>query len=207
MLLIVTLPQAAHGGVSDFPDTACLPFCCAAGVGWATTLPYVFSSLGRQFSSAFWLYLPLGLGKSPSCSVISSCGSRLLCGLCGSLIALPCLRVGALLACGVYGSSSLRRLQSRLQSRLHFVVSPPFLVSVVLHLLLRWGGLVTCRWPLLLLLWVGLLWGLCYALLWGSLFRRCVALASGALSPCGVSRLGFFLWSWFGLGLVGCGLA
>ena len=41
----------------------------------------------------------------------------------------------------------------------------------------------------------------------GSLFRRSVALASGALSPSGVSRLGFFLWSWFGLGLVGCGLA
>ena len=36
----------------------------------------------------------------------------------------------------------------------------------------------------------------------GSLFRRSVALASGALSPSGVSRLGFFLWRWFGLGLV-----
>ena len=161
-------------GVSDFPDTVCLPFCCAGGVGWATTLPYVFSSLGRQFSSAFWLHLPLGLGKSPSCFVISSCGSRLLCGLCGSLIALPCLRVGALLACGVYGSSSLRRLQSQL----HFVVSPPFLVSVVLHLLLWWGGLVTCRWPLLLLLWVGLLWGVCSALLWG----LCSALLWGLCS-------------------------
>ena len=59
--------------------------------------------------------------------------------------------------------------------------------------------MVTCRWPLLLLLWVG-------ALL-GSWFLRPVALASGALSPSCVSRLGFFLWRWFGLGLVGCGPA
>ena len=29
-------------------------------------------------------------------------------GLCSSLLAFPCLRVGALLACGVYGASSLR---------------------------------------------------------------------------------------------------
>ena len=35
----------------------------------------------------------------------------------------------------------------------------------VLHLLWRWGGLVTCLWPLLLLLCVGLLWGLCCAVL------------------------------------------
>ena len=57
-------------------------------------------------------------------------------GLCGSLLAFPCLRLGALLACGVYGTSSLRSLQSRLP----FVVSPPFHVSVVLHLLLWWDG-------------------------------------------------------------------
>ena len=50
------------------------------------------------------------------------------------------------------------------------MVSPPFLVSVVLHLLLWWGGLVTGLWPLLLLLCVGLLWGL---------LRRYVALAYG----------------------------
>ena len=31
--------------------------------------------------------------------------------------------------------------------------------------LLRWGGLVACLWPLLLLLCVGLLWGLCCAVL------------------------------------------
>ena len=59
--------------------------------------------------------------------------------------------MGALLVCGVYGASSLRGFQSRLP----FVVSPPFPVSVVLHLLLRWDGLVPVLWPLLLLLCVG----------------------------------------------------
>ena len=103
--------------------------------------------------------------------------------------------MGALLACVVYGASSLRSLQSRLP----FVVSPPFHVSIVLHLLLWWGGLVTGLWPLLLLLCVGLLWGLCCAVMspWPMV----------APSPSVVSRLGFFLWRLFGLGLVGCGPA
>ena len=74
-----------------------------------------------------------------------------------------------------------------------------FLSLFVLHLLLRWDGLVTDLWPLLLLLWVGLLWGLCCAVLspWPLV----------APSPSVVSRLGFFLWHLFGLGLVGCGPA
>ena len=77
-----------------------------------------------------------------------------------SLLGLPCLRVGTLLACGVYGAISLRSLQSRLP----FVFGPPSPLFV-LHLLLRWGGLVTGLWPLLLILCVGLLWGLCCAVL------------------------------------------
>ena len=96
--------------------------------------------------------------------------------------------MGALLACGVYGASSLRSLQSR----------PPFHVSVVLHLLLRWGGLVTGLWPLLLLL--------CWALV-GSLLRLYVALAYGrTLSFCCFSP-GFlplaFVRTWVG-GLRSC---
>ena len=43
-----------------------------------------------------------------------------------SLLAFPCLRVGAPLTYGVYCASSLRSLQSRLP----FVVSPPSQVSV-----------------------------------------------------------------------------
>ena len=74
-----------------------------------------------------------------------------------------------------------------------------FLSLFVLHLLLRWDGLVTGLWPLLLLLCVGLLWGLCCAVLspWPIV----------APSPSVVPRLGFFLWRLFGLGLVGCGPA
>ena len=74
------------------------------------------------------------------------------------------------------------------------------LLSVfVPHLLLRWGGLVTGLWPLLLLLCVGLLWGLCCAVLSPWLIV--------APSPSVVSRLGFFLWRLYGLGLVDCGPA
>ena len=40
-----------------------------------------------------------------------------------------------------------------------------FLSPFVLHLLLQWGGLVTGLWPLLLLLCVGFLWGLCCAVM------------------------------------------
>ena len=74
-----------------------------------------------------------------------------------------------------------------------------FMSLFVLHLLLRWDGLVTGLWPLLLLLCVGLLWGLC-----------CTVLSPWPIvapSPSVVSRLGFFLWRLFGLGLVGCGPA
>ena len=65
------------------------------------------------------------------------------------------------------------------------MVSPPFHVSVALHLLLWWGGLVTGLWPLLLLLCVGLLWGFCCAVMspWPMV----------APSPSVVSHLGFFL--------------
>ena len=57
-------------------------------------------------------------------------------GLCGSPLAFPCLRVGALLACGVYGACSLRSLQSRLP----FVVSPPFMS--LLSFICSCGGMV-----------------------------------------------------------------
>ena len=65
---------------------------------------------------AVWWCLLAPLASRASL-VVSSCGSRPLWGLCCSLPAFPYLRVGALLACGVYGASS--------RSRLPFVVSPP----------------------------------------------------------------------------------
>ena len=74
-----------------------------------------------------------------------------------------------------------------------------FMSLFVLHLLLRWEGLVPGLGPLLLLLCVGLLWGLCCAVLspW--------PLAAPSSFSC--VSLGFFLWRWLGLGLVGCGPA
>ena len=111
-------------------------------------------------------------------------------GLCGSLLAFPCLRVGALLACGVYGASSLRSLQSRLP----FVVIPPFHVSV-------------CPSPALAVGWFSHrsvappAAPVCWALV-GSLLRRYVALAYGrTLSFCCFSP-GFlplaFVRTWVG---------
>ena len=59
------------------------------------------------------------------------------------------------------------------------------------------GCLVAVFWPLLLLLWVELPWGLCCGVLspWPLV----------APSPSVVSSLGFFLWRLFRLGLEGCG--
>ena len=75
--------------VFAFSDTVCLTYCCAGGVGWAAPLPLCYQCFsctgwltgvhwvlhpvsgsshrgcdfffGRQCSSAFCLYLPLGL--------------------------------------------------------------------------------------------------------------------------------------------------
>ena len=191
-------------GVAAFSDAVCLTFCCAGGVGWAATFCYQCFSCTVWLAGVHWVLHPVSGGSHRGCvsslddsvvvlltllasrslfccSVVSSYGSRLLWGLCGSLLVFPCLRVRALLACGVYGASALRSLQSRLP----FAVSPPFHVSVVLHLLLRWDGLVPGMWPLLLLLCVGLLWGLCCA--------RSVALAYGRSLSCSCFSLGFFL--------------
>ena len=92
-----------------------------------------------------------------------------------SLLAFPCLRVGALLAYGVYGASSLRSLQSRLP----FVVRPPSQVSVCPSpaLAVRWFGHMSVAPPAA---------PVCWALV-GSLLCRSVALGSCAPSPAGSS--------------------
>ena len=99
-------------------------------------------------------------------SLVVSCGSRPLWGLCCSLLAFPYLRVGALLACGVYGASSLRSLRSRLP----FVVSPPSHVSVFPSpaLAVGWFGHRSVTPPAA---------PVCWALV-GSLLHRSVALGS-----------------------------
>ena len=128
---------------------------------------------GLQLAQLSQLQVPLGFFRSPgvcpsaslvtlvglqpfpsfSVSGCSSCGGVCLGCRCGHPAALPFpyLRVGVLLAYGVSGICGLRR-----RSRLPFVFRHPFPVSVVLHLFLGWGGLVTGLWPLLRLLGFGL---------------------------------------------------
>ena len=178
-------------GVSAFSDTVCLTYCCAGGVGWAATLPFCYQcfSCTGWLAGVRWVLHPVSGSSHRGCDcplvdnivvlfftllasralfvVLSSPPAVLdFCwGLCGSLLAFPCLRVGALLACGVYGASSLRSLQFRLP----FVVSPPFPVSV-------------CPSPALAVGWFGHrsvappAAPVCWALV-GSLLRRFVALA------------------------------
>ena len=108
------------------------------------------------------------------------------------LLGFPCLRVGAILACGIYGANSLRVCSLGCPSWLVIFLSGLF----VLHLIWQWGGLVTDLWPLLLLLCVGLLWGLCCAVLshWLLHAQTCRVFAWGFLKFRGPS-------SWCFLGL------
>ena len=91
-----------------------------------------------------------------------------------SLLAFPCLRVGALLTYGVYGASSLRSLQSWLP----FVVGPSQ-VSVCPSpaLVVGWFGHMSVAPPAA---------PVCWALV-ESLLCRSVALGSCAPSPAGSS--------------------
>ena len=133
---------------------------CRGFAGFCTLCQGAPIGIVTALGVAVWwcLLAPRASGAS---LVISSCGSRPLWGLCCSLLAFLYLRVGALLACGVCGASSLRSCGLGCPSWLVLLLMSLF----VLHLLLRWGGLVTGLWPLLLLLCVGLLWSLCYAVL------------------------------------------
>ena len=149
-------------GVSAFSDTVCLPYCCASGVGLAATLPlcYQCSSCSEWLVGVRGVLHPVSGSSHRGCVcslgdgvvvqflaplvsrallvVLSSPPAVLdLCGavLC-SLLAFPCLRVGALLAYGVYGASSLRSLQSRLP----FVVGPQVSVCPSPALAVGWFG-------------------------------------------------------------------
>ena len=190
-------------GVSAFSDAVCLAYCCVGGLGWAATLPLCsqcFSCAG-WLVGVHWVLLP-GSGSShggcncslgggvvvPSgspClsgfvtfSVISSCGSPPRCSLTLEWVRFWPAVSTAPVRGGVCCLGSASWLVLLLRSLL------------VPRLLLRWGGLVTRLWPLLLLRCVGLLWGLYRAVLspW--------ALARPALS-------GLCLWipmvSWFKL--------
>ena len=93
------LPQLTLGGFSAFFITRCLTYCYSGGVGWAATLPLYFCA-----SPA-----PAGLqGFAGFCTLSGSSHWGCVCSLGDSvmnLLAFPYLRVGALLARGVYGVS------------------------------------------------------------------------------------------------------
>ena len=148
-------------GVSAFSDTVCLAYCCAGGLAWAATLPLCsqcFSCAG-WLAGVRWVLHPVSVSSHGGCDCCLGgsgvvpygfpclSGLLLVCHLllrfspsvgavlC-SLLGFPCLRVGALLACGVYGASSLRSLQPRLP----FVVGPPS--QVCLSFTCSCGGVV-----------------------------------------------------------------
>ena len=177
----------AAGCLCEDSATICLACYCVCGFGCAATLPLC----SQCFSCPVWLAgvrwvlhpvsgcshggcdcslgdcvgVPYGspfLSSFVSCSVISSCSSHPLWVLC-SVHCLVSLALGwvrfrpavsmAPVRCGVCCLSCPSWLVLLLRSLL------------VLHLLLRWDGLVTGLWLLLLLVCVGLLWGLCCAVL------------------------------------------
>ena len=164
-------------GFSAFSVTGCLSFCCPGGVGWAATLPFFFLcfSCSGWLAGVRWVLHPVSRCSSWGC--VCSLGNSVI-----TLLAFPYLRVGELLACGVYGVSQLRSLQSRLP----FVVRPPF------HVCLSF----TCSW-------VGVVWSqVC-----GPTCSSCVLGSSGvSVAPfCRLrlwphplllfSRLGFLPWA------------
>ena len=114
--------------------------------------------------TALWV-APFGstcLWSFVSCSVVSSCGSRPMWGLC-SVQCLLSLALGWVRFWPKVSTAPVRCEVCSLGCPSWFVLLLRSLF--VLHLLLRWGGLVTCLWPLLLLQCVGLLWGLCCSVL------------------------------------------
>ena len=168
-------------GVSAFSDAVCLPYCCSGGVGWAASLPlcYQCSSCSGWLAGVRWVLHPVSgsshrgcvcsLGDSVVAPFLAPLASRALLVVLSSPPAVLDLCGGCALftACFPLPSggcaSGLRR-----QFAAKFAVSAAlrgWRSLFVLHLLWQWGGLVTCLWPLLLLLCVGLLWGLCCAVL------------------------------------------
>ena len=85
-------------GFSDFSVTGCLTYCCPGGVGWAATLPLYFLcfSCAGWLAGVRWVLHPVSGRSHWGC--VCSLGDSVI-----TLLAFPYLRVGALLACGVYG--------------------------------------------------------------------------------------------------------
>ena len=142
-----------------------------------------------QCGGAFRLPEPLGF-------VLSSPPAVLSLGGCCALFSFwfPLLQGGCASGLWCLGHTlAVKFVQSRLPS----VVGPPSAVCLSFTCSCGTGCLVAVFWPLLLLLWVELPWGLCCGILspWPLV----------APSPSVVSRLGFFLWRLFRLELEDCG--
>ena len=133
-------------GVLPFLSPGACP--TASMVAWVGQQPFSYISviLLRRLACR-------GLLGSAPCVRELPLGLCLLFGRqCMTLLAFPYLRVGALLAWGVYGISCCEVCSLGCPS--WFVLL--FMSLFVLHLLLGWGGLVTGLWPRLQLLCVGL---------------------------------------------------
>ena len=130
-------------------------------------------SLGDSVGVALWLPFPLELCFL-LCHLLLRFSPSVGAVLC-SLLGFPCLGVGALLACGVSGASSLWGLLSRLP----LVVGPPSQVSVGPSpaLAVGWFGHTSVAPPAAPVWWA----------LVGSLLRCSVALGSCAPYPVGSS--------------------
>ena len=171
-------------GFSAFSVTGCLSFCCPDGVGWAATLPFfLLCFCSGWLAGVRWVLHPVSGCSSWDC--VCSLGDSVI-----TLLAFPYLRVGGLLACGVYGVSC----------EVCSLGCPSWFVLLFMSV---------CPSPALGLGWFGHrsvappAAPVCWALL-GSRLRHSVALASGrTLSFCFLAWV-FFLGRLLGLGLVGC---
>ena len=91
------LPQLTLRGFSAFSVTGCLTYCYSGGVGWVATLPlFLCFSCAGWLAGVCWVLHPV-LGSS-CWGCVCSLGDSVM-----TLLAFPYLRVGALLAWGVYG--------------------------------------------------------------------------------------------------------
>ena len=115
------------------------------GLGSNPSLIFLCFSCAGWLAGVYWVLHPVSGSSRWGC--VCSLGDSVM-----TLLAFPYLRVGALLAWGVYGVSCCEVCS--LGCPLWLVLL--FMSLFVLHLLLGWGGLVRGLWPCLQLLCVGL---------------------------------------------------
>ena len=123
-------------------------------LGGNPSLIFLCFSCAGWLAGVCWVLHPVSGSSRWGC--VCSLGDSVM-----TLRAFPYLRVGVLLAGGVYGVSCCEVCSLGCSSWLVLLCMSLF----VLHLLLGWGGFATGLWPHLQLLCVGLFWGLSCAVL------------------------------------------